>query len=74
MLSETSSGGEVSRLGRNHNDSTSAIYTLTQVPGGEAGALRLTLISVLISMGALLASELLASRLGRRLGQDSGRG
>ncbi|MCK2055982.1 molybdate ABC transporter permease subunit [Methylobacterium sp. 37f] len=47
----------------------SAIYTLTQVPGGEAGALRLTLISVAISMGALLISELLARRLGRRLGQ-----
>ncbi|HEX8416364.1 MAG TPA: molybdate ABC transporter permease subunit [Methylobacterium sp.] len=46
----------------------SAIYTLTQVPGGEAGALRLTLISVVLSMGALLLSELLARRLGRRLG------
>jgi molybdate transport system permease protein len=46
----------------------SAIYTLTQVPGGEAGALRLTLISVALSMGALLVSELLAQRLGRRLG------
>ncbi len=46
----------------------SAIYTFTQVPGGEAGALRLTLISVAISVGALLASEFLARRLGRRLG------
>ncbi|GJD95807.1 molybdate ABC transporter permease subunit [Methylobacterium iners] len=46
----------------------SAIYTLTQVPGGEAGALRLTLISVALSMAALLLSELLARRLGRRLG------
>lgn len=46
----------------------SAIYTLTQVPGGEAGALRLTLISVALSMAALLLSELLARRIGRRLG------
>jgi molybdate transport system permease protein len=46
----------------------SAIYTLTQVPGGEAGALRLTLVSVALSMAALLVSELLARRLGRRLG------
>jgi len=46
----------------------SAIYTLTQVPGGEAGALRLVLVSVALSMGALLASELLARRLARRLG------
>jgi molybdate transport system permease protein len=41
----------------------SAIYTLTQVPGGDAGALRLTLISVVISMVALLGSELLARRV-----------
>ncbi|GEO99173.1 molybdate ABC transporter permease subunit [Methylobacterium haplocladii] len=46
----------------------SAIYTLTQVPGGEAAALRLTLISIALSMSALLLSELLARRLGRRLG------
>jgi molybdate transport system permease protein len=45
----------------------SAIYTLTQVPGGEGGALRLTLVSVVLSMGALLASEWLARRVGRRL-------
>ena len=40
----------------------SAIYTFTQVPGGEVGALRLTLVSIAISMFALLASELLARR------------
>ncbi|WP_152044573.1 molybdate ABC transporter permease subunit [Aureimonas psammosilenae] len=45
----------------------SAIYAFTQVPGGEEGAMRLTLISVAISMGALLASELLAARIARRL-------
>ena len=45
----------------------SAIYTFTQVPGGDAGALRLTLVSVAISMLALLASELLARRANRRL-------
>lgn len=46
----------------------SAIYTLTQVPGGEGGALRLTLISIALSMAALLFSDLLARRIGRRLG------
>ncbi|CAO4153572.1 molybdate ABC transporter permease subunit [Methylorubrum aminovorans] len=46
----------------------SAIYTLTQVPGGEAGALRLTLISVAVSMLALVASEALARRMSRRIG------
>ncbi|UYN95393.1 MAG: molybdate ABC transporter permease subunit [Enhydrobacter sp.] len=40
----------------------SLIYTFTQVPGGDAGAMRLTLVSVAISMLALLASELLARR------------
>ncbi|NEU13283.1 molybdate ABC transporter permease subunit [Methylobacterium sp. BTF04] len=49
----------------------SAIYTLTQVPGGEGAALRLTLISVALSMTALLISELLARRLGRRLGAEA---
>jgi len=45
----------------------SAIYTLTQVPGGDSGALRLTLISIAISMVALLAAEFLARRLSRIL-------
>jgi molybdate transport system permease protein len=45
----------------------SAIYTYTQVPGGDTGALRLTFISIVISMGALLVSEILAKRVGRRL-------
>lgn len=45
-----------------------AIYTFTQVPGGDEGALRLTLISVAVSMGALLVSELMARQAGRRLG------
>jgi len=44
----------------------SAIYTFTQIPGGEAGALRLTLVSIAISMGALLVSELMARRVGQR--------
>ena len=43
----------------------SAIYTFTQVPGGDAGALRLTLVSIAIAMAALLASELLARRVSR---------
>jgi molybdate transport system permease protein len=45
----------------------SAIYSLIQVPGGDAGALRLTAISIAVSMTALIAAELLARRVGRRL-------
>jgi molybdate transport system permease protein len=43
----------------------SAIYTFTQVPGGEVGALRLTLVSIVIAMAALVASEILARRVQR---------
>ena len=44
-----------------------ALYTLTQVPGGEAGALRLCIISVLLAFLALVGSELLARHIDRRL-------
>jgi molybdate transport system permease protein len=43
------------------------IYTLTQVPGGDAGAFRLTLISLAISLGAILVAEAVAQRVGRRV-------
>ena len=45
----------------------SAIYTFTQVPGGNAGALRLTLVSIAIAMTALIASEILARRISRSM-------
>jgi molybdate transport system permease protein len=45
----------------------SAIYTFTQVPGGDAGAMRLTLISIAISVAALFVSEWLARLVGRRI-------
>jgi molybdate transport system permease protein len=47
-----------------------AIYTLTQTPGGDAAALRLTIVAVILSMVALLASEILARQIGRRLSGD----
>jgi molybdate transport system permease protein len=46
---------------------SAAIYTFTQVPGGDAGAFRLTIISVVISMAALMASEFMAYLVGRRV-------
>jgi molybdate transport system permease protein len=48
----------------------SAIYTLTQTPGGDVGALRLTAVSIALSFVALLAADLLARRLGRRFSGD----
>lgn len=44
-----------------------AIYTFTEVPGGEIAALRLTLVSIAISMAALVMSELMARFVGRKL-------
>jgi molybdate transport system permease protein len=40
-----------------------AIYSLTQMPGGEAAAFRLVLISTIVSILALVASEVLARRM-----------
>lgn len=40
----------------------SAIYGLMQVPGGEAGIWRLALVSMALSLGALLVSEWLVRR------------
>lgn len=45
-----------------------ALYTLTQIPGGEAGAFRLVVISVIVAFAALLVSEMMARRLKSRLG------
>ena len=44
-----------------------AIYGALQLPGGEGAVLRLALISVALSLGALVASEMLARRAGRGL-------
>jgi molybdate transport system permease protein len=48
-----------------------AIYAYTQVPGGDAYAMRLSLISVVLSLVALAASEVLSRRASRRMrGKD----
>ncbi len=46
---------------------SAAIYSLIQVPGGDADALKLVVISVVICVVALLASEWLAKRATARL-------
>ncbi len=49
-----------------------AIYTYTQVPGGDLQALRLSVIAVALSIGALLVSELLVRRATARVaGRDA---
>ncbi|HET7849440.1 MAG TPA: molybdate ABC transporter permease subunit [Pseudolabrys sp.] len=46
---------------------SAAIYTLTQVPGGDRLALQLVVVAVIISLGALIASEWFARRAAARL-------
>jgi len=46
---------------------SAAIYTLTQVPGGDAAALRLVVVAIIISLGALMVSEWFARRAGARV-------
>lgn len=45
-----------------------AIYTYTQIPGGDGPALRLVVISILLALAALWLSELAARRVERMLG------
>ncbi len=45
-----------------------ALYTATQIPGGEAAAVRLAAISIALALAALVASEVLARQIRRRIG------
>jgi molybdate transport system permease protein len=49
---------------------SAAIYTLTQVPGGDAAAMRLVIVAVVIALAALVASEWFARRAGMRYHGD----
>jgi molybdate transport system permease protein len=45
---------------------SAAIYTYTNVPGGDAAAGRLVLVAIAISLAALIISEWFARRAGTR--------
>ena len=45
-----------------------AIYTATQVPGGEATAAKLSAVSFTLAVAGLLLSEVIARRMRRLLG------
>ncbi|SLN48364.1 Molybdenum transport system permease protein ModB [Roseovarius litorisediminis] len=47
----------------------SAIYAFLQVPGGEASALRLVGLSLVVALGAVLVSEWLARKVAERIGR-----
>ena len=46
---------------------SAAIYTLMQVPGGDAAALQLVIVAIIISLAALIGSEWFARRAATRL-------
>lgn len=47
---------------------SAAIYSYTQVPGGDLGAMRLTIVAVIIAVAAVMMSEYFAARVARRSG------
>jgi molybdate transport system permease protein len=49
---------------------SAAIYSLTQVPGGDAAASRLVIVAIVISLTALVVSEWFARRAGMRYHGD----
>ena len=49
---------------------SAAIYTYTQVPGGDAAALRLVIVAVAISLAALVVAEWFSRRAGKRFHGD----
>jgi molybdate transport system permease protein len=49
---------------------SAAIYTLTQVPGGDEAAFRLVVVAIVIALAALVVSEWFARRAGMRYHGD----
>ncbi len=49
---------------------SAAIYTFTQIPGGDAAAFRLVVVAIVIALAALIASEWFAQRAGLRYHGD----
>ncbi len=45
-----------------------AIYTYTQVPGGDANVARLAAVAIMLSLAALVVSEFLSRRITARIG------
>jgi molybdate transport system permease protein len=45
----------------------SAVYAFLQVPGGEASAMRLVVVAIAVAIAALAVSELVATRVARRI-------
>jgi len=50
-----------------------AIYTYTQIPGGDVPAMRLVILSIVIALAALYCGDLLERNMKKRLGVNHGR-
>lgn len=50
-----------------------AIFTYTQIPGGDIPAMRLVILSMMLALGALLLSDILERRAGNLFGRNSHR-
>ena len=48
----------------------SAIYAFLQVPGAESSAVRLTVLSMIVALGAVLLSEWLSRKVAERIGRE----
>lgn len=46
-----------------------AIYTYTQIPGGDIPAMRLVILSMMIALGALMISDILERKATQRIGR-----
>ena len=44
-----------------------SLYTLSQIPGEEAGAIRLVVLSLVVALGAMFAAEVIARRVRKRI-------
>ena len=44
-----------------------SLYTLSQIPGEEAGAIRLVVLSLVVAFGAMFAAEVIARRVRKRI-------
>jgi len=48
-----------------------AVYSFLQLPGGEGAVLTLVAVSLFISLGAVMGSEVLARRIAKKIGSTS---
>jgi molybdate transport system permease protein len=64
-------GATITFVGNIENETRTlplAIYTYTQIPGGDAPAIRLVILSMLLALGALMLSDRLERKANKNIG------